>query len=156
MSKLGLSICALISASILGTAFADSGVDAKRQELRAAAERLCDTISSAAISGGDSVRHFEIPTLSTGEQIHARLTPDGVLMYSGEVSVVDHPCTPIHLWSWDGRDLNCSVIDSLDRSFDELTAESGEVVTILALSLVVDQIPQTVVFVAPSSQGCSR
>jgi hypothetical protein len=147
ISKVGLSVCALISASVLGAVFSDSGVDDRRQELRVILQRMCDLISSAAVAGGDSVRMFCIPSLSTGEPIRTTVTVDGAIMSSGTASEIDHPCTRIHLWHWDGRELNDSVITALDRSYGETTAHTGETLEIFAMSVMVDGIHQVLVFV---------
>ncbi len=147
MSKVGLSICALVSASVLGAVFSDSGVDEVRQELRVILQRMCDMISSAAVAGGDSVRVFCIPSLSTGEPIRATVTVDGAIMSSGAASEIDHPCTRVHLWHWDGRDLNDSVIADLDQSYGETTAHTGETFEIFAMSVMVDGVHQVLVFI---------
>ncbi len=147
ISKVGLSVCALISASVLGAVFSDSGVDDRRQELRVILQRMCDLISSAAVAGGDSVRMFCVPSLSTGEPIRTTVTVDGAIMSSGTASEVDHPCTQVHLWHWDGRELNDSAITDLDRSYGETTAHTGETLEIFAMSVTVDGMQRVLVFV---------
>lgn len=147
MSKVGLSVCALITASVLGAVVSDSGVDERRQELRVVLQRMCDLISSAALAGGDSVRVFCVPALSTGEPIRTTVTVDGAIVSSGTASEIGHPCTRVHLWHWDGRDLNDSVIADLDRSHVETTVHTGETLEIFAMSMVVGDMHQVLVFV---------
>jgi hypothetical protein len=153
ISKVGLSVCALVSASVLGAVLADSGLDERRHELRAVLERMCDLVSSAAVTGGDSVRVFCIPSLSTGEPIKATITTDGASMSSGTASVVDHPCSQVHLWRWDGRDLNDSVVAELDISYGETTAQSGDALEIFAMSTVMDGVHRVLVFVLLAGPG---
>jgi hypothetical protein len=147
MSKVGLSVCALVSASVLGTVLADSELDERRQELREVLQRMCDLVSSAATAGGDSVRAFRVPSLSTGEPIKATITNDGTCMSSGPLSVIEHPCSQVHLWRWDGRDLNESVVTELDRSYGETTAVSGDLLDIFAMSMDMDGVYRVLVFI---------
>ncbi|MGB2825509.1 MAG: hypothetical protein WBC49_02595, partial [Thermoplasmata archaeon] len=100
-----------------------------------------------AVAGGDSVRMFCIPSLSTGEPIRITVTVDGAVMSSGTASEIDHPCTQVHLWHWDGRELNDSVITDLDRSYGETTAHTGETLEIFAMSVTVDGMQRVLVFV---------
>jgi hypothetical protein len=153
MSRIGLSVCALISVSVLGAAFAEHELDDKRQELRTAVQRLCDTMSAAALGYGDSVTTYTVPWLSTGEAIQATVTTDGTVMSTGALSEVDHPCTQIHLWRWDGNELNNSVIAQMDAACGGFTASSGASLDIVGMSLMVDGTPRMLVFVLPAEPG---
>ncbi len=147
MSRVGLSICALISASVLGAALSEHQDDEARLELRSAAQRLCDAISVAAVGYGDSVREFSVPSLTSGEGIRVTVTGDGVMMSAGSEKAVDHPCVQVHLWQWDGEELNASAIARLDSECQALTACTGATLEITGMSMMVDGLPRKMVFV---------
>ena len=148
MSKIGISLCALMTATVLGTVMAEFVADDRSQELRSIANRLCDAISSAALGYGDMVTTYSIPLLSTGEEVVATITVDGTIVSSGGVSAVDHPCTQVHLWHWDGGRLNGTAIADLDEAHPRMEAESGTTLEILTMTLLVEDRLQTLVFVA--------
>jgi hypothetical protein len=148
MSKVGLSVCALMTVSVLGTVFGDIGTDDRRQELRSIVGRLCDVISAAALGYGDSFSTFYVPPLSSGEAVQVTITVDGTMMSSGGIAAIDHPCTRVHLWQWDGCALNWSTIEGLDIAHGEMTACSGATLEILGMTMMVDGAPHVLVFVA--------
>jgi hypothetical protein len=147
MSKVGLSICALISVSVLGVVFADHGTDERRQELRSIVSGLCDAISEAALGYGDVITTYKVPSLSDGEVIRATITVDGAMVSSGMMSAIDHPCTLVHLWHWDGCELNWTTIAELDRLHREVTVTSGTTLEILAMTMMVDHALEALTFV---------
>ena len=147
MSKIGMSICALMTVTVLGTVMADLEGDDRWRELRSIANRFCDAISSAALGHGDLVTTYTIPLLSTGDEVVATMTVDGVLVSSGGLSAVDHPCTPVHLWHWDGGELNGTTIADLDAANPRVEARSCMTVEILTMTLMIDERLRTLVFV---------
>ena len=147
MSKIGISLCALMTATVLGTMVAEFETDDRSLELRSIANRLCDAISSAALGYGDLVTAYSVPLLSNGEEIVATITVDGTMVSSGGRSAVDHPCTPIHLWHWDGGELNGTTIADLDEAHPKLEAWSGTTLEILTMTLLVEERLETLVFV---------
>ena len=147
MSKVGMSICALVTATVLGAVMAEFEGDDRWQELRSIANRLCGAISSAALGYGDVVTAYSIPSLSSGEEVVATITVDGALVSSGGLSAVDHPCTQVHLWRWDGEELNGTVIAGLDEAHPQVEARSGETLEILTMTLMIEESLQTMVFV---------
>ena len=148
MSKIGISLCALMTATVLGAMMAEFETDERSLELRSIANRLCDAISSAALGYGDLVTTYSIPLLSNGEAIVATITVDGTMVSSGGLSAVDHPCSQVHLWHWDGGELNGTAVADLDNAHPRMDVGSGATIEILTMTLLVEDRLQTLVFVS--------
>lgn len=146
MSKLGLSVCALLVVSILGEAFAEPMADRERDELVGVAERLNRLISALLASGGEATYVYLVPSLSTGSGISMTITTNRLELASPSAKAVASPLCAIHLWQWNGTELNHSEMVDRDASCAPVVALSGDNLLIAMLLVPVQGVTTTLVF----------
>lgn len=149
ISKLGLSICALLVASVLGQVLNEPLSTSERRGLEAVAEQLDDLMSTLVDGGCEASHSYTVPSLATGSSVVMTIRLGGVEVRSENALATILLCDPLHLWEWDGTELNRSMVDGLDSSSDPLVAVSGDRLHIAVLLVPVQGIWTTMTFVRP-------
>lgn len=130
ISKVALSVCALLVVSVLSGVLAGTNVLDDSSELKGVLRELCSLVDSSVRSDSESAVEWTVPTLSDGRAITIVLA-DG--MVRGEARGHRDACQPaasFHLWRYDGEALNSSMVDQLDSDAPNLTIASGQAVSV--------------------------
>ncbi len=126
VSKVALSICALLVVTILsgvmdGDRFVDDG-----HEIESVLQDFCEFADRAFGERSEGILMWTVPVLPTGNEIE--MTLDHGIVYSqwhGK-SIVREPQCYVHTWRWDGSALNESTVGDLDDGSARLMVSSGD------------------------------
>ena len=147
ISKVAMSICALIVASVLGPILVSVNNDGGKMELDWFVMRLSQAISTAVVEGLETDFELSLPTTSSGDEMHLEVHRGGLVISSAEGVAVCRPCTELHLWSWNGSALTSSDVEKLDLAHRESLAVSGDVVIAATRWISLDSSPALLAFV---------
>ena len=147
ISKVAMSLCALIVASVLGPILVSVNDDGDRVELDAFVTNLSRAISMAVVAGLETNCELSLPTTSSGDEVHLELRPGGLLISSEDERVVCRPCTKLHLWKWNGSALTSTEVERLDSTHRESVAVSGDTIIAATRWIPVDSTPTLLAFV---------
>lgn len=147
VSKVVMSVCALLvagaMADILGaTLSTDPAGDL--EDLLAGLQRI---VSSMEEHGGECELAWQVPLLTSGPAISVSFHAGLVTARAGLVTAVAETQPGLHAWAWDGQPLNTTMIEGMDRECAALVASSGEVLTIAASAVILDDCPTLLMFV---------
>ncbi len=135
VSKVAMSICALLVVSILGGMLrSDIFVD-ERDELKSILTDLSRTIERAAWSGCEAKTAWTVPCLTDHEIIEVSIHSSTVSAESGGRTVVISPACEIHTWSWNGSALNASLVQYLDNFSPAVHSVSGQAIEVRTQSV---------------------
>lgn len=142
-----MSVCALLVAGglaeVVGSVLSpDTGGDL--EDLLAGLQR---NVSSLAAHGGGCELHWPVPALPSGQGIHICFRGGSVSASADGATRAAVTVPNIHAWAWDGEPLNKTVIDGLDASCVGLEARTGDILTLSAMTVLVDDCPEQLMFV---------
>ncbi len=146
VSKVAMSICALMVVAILGGMFdKENFVDADA-ELENIVHDFCSVADLIALAGAESIVSWLVPFASDGEPVMIKI--DGILVRAdcGHESAVGQPISPVRTWKYDGQSLNTTQLDELDRTRIILEASSGQSIGLESRIVTVDNQNRMFVF----------
>ena len=153
ISKVGVSLCALLALSVLGGELTEPQSVTEHEELKAIGRQFDDLISSMAEGGCEARCVYDVPWLSMSLPIVMTIWTGGVEVKSERAQSVVATSNTIHLWPWDGADLNTSTVDELNSSCDPLAVASGDRITLAVRVIPVQSVLKTMVFVSAAGSG---
>ena len=126
VSKVALSICALLVITILsGVTDTDRFVD-DRRDIETILQGFCDVVDRAFGERSEGSVVWTVPALPTGDGIELTIERGAVHCQWDGRSIVRQPQSYLHTWRWDGSALNESTVGELDKNSSRLMASSGE------------------------------
>ena len=146
VSKVAMSICALMVVGALAGVFDRDAFVQRDHELSGVLDRLSSVVDRAAISSSEFTTGWRVPLSSDGSPIMISIRAGSVSAESGGRTAVAQPACDLHTWSWDGRGLNSSAICEMDASSPQLRFESGMTILIRAIMVTLDNEPRYLVF----------
>ncbi|UCE80940.1 MAG: hypothetical protein JSV94_00405 [Methanobacteriota archaeon] len=147
ISKAALSICALLVASVLGQTLSEPPTSSELRGLEAVADHIDDLLSVLAGVDCEITHAYDVPSLSTGSTITLIFRTGGVEISSEDAQVTISSRMRIHLWEWNGTELNRSIIDGLDTNHDSLVVVTGDQLRIFATHIPVQSVSMYMTFV---------
>lgn len=146
VSKVALSICALLVIGILGGVtdkdrFVDYG-----HEIETILGDLCEVAGRALRGLSEGSVLWTVPALSNGEALELALDHGLVLCRSDGRSFIREPPCYLHTWRWDGSGLNKTILDRLDDSSAQLTIVSGDGLLLTTAHILLENELRLLVF----------
>jgi hypothetical protein len=151
VSKVAMSICALLVVATLGGMFGEGALLDPKGELERIVDDFCSVVDSIALSRTESGINWLVPFTSNGETVIIQL--DGALVRAGsgiEVAV-GQPVRLVRTWEYDGCDLNATMLADLDETCTIIEARSGESICLESRFVTLEN--QLRVFIFASSQA---
>ncbi len=146
VSKVAMSICALMVVSVLAGVFdRDAFVD-RDHELYEILDRLSCFVNKVATSWSEFTTGWRIPLSSDGGPIVISMRAGSVSAESGGRIAMVQPACGLHTWTWDGQGLNSSAVCEMDRSSPQLRFESGMTILIRTILVTLENEPMYLVF----------
>ena len=146
VSKVAMSICALLVVATLGGMFkGDMFVD-RRGELETILDRLCSLTDRLERSGLETRLSWQVPALSTGKGIEIAVHGNTFSAESENYKVMRQAENPVHLWAWDGKGLNRSEVECLDGLAQELRLVSGQLFELRVSPVMIENEREQMVF----------
>jgi hypothetical protein len=126
VSKVALSICALLVVTILSGVtdrerFMDDG-----REVEGVLQDFCDIADRVFGERSAGTVLWTVPSLLTGNGIELVIDRGVVSCLWDGRSIVRQPQCYIHTWIWNGSPLNDSTVGNLDKDSVRLATSSGE------------------------------
>jgi hypothetical protein len=150
ISKVAMSVCALIVASILGPVLVGNHHPGDEAELECMMTRLCGSIATAMLSGVETDIVFPLTTTSSGSHIRLDVRTESLLLSSETEMALGHPCTDLHLWRWNGSDLRTADVAQLDLLCGCGVAATGQALMISTRWALLDSAPSLLAFASIS------
>ena len=147
ISKVAMSVCALMVASVLGPILVSYDDHGASTELDMVVLKLSRSISAAMVEGLETVFRLSLPTTSSGSVIRLEARSGGLLASSNDENVICRPCADLHLWDWNGSAMTSSEVDSLDLAHKERVAVSGDIVIAATRWIPIDSTLSLLAFV---------
>jgi len=148
ISKVGMSICALLVVSVLGQSLYESASTGEMDSLEGIV-RLFDRLLFSCVEGGEDVDCiYRVPHLPDGSLICMIFHPGGVIASSEDARVHAETCCPLYLWDWSGDELNQTVLGEMNRDCDPVETTSGDGLLIEVRCVPVQSVLCRVAFVS--------
>jgi hypothetical protein len=148
ISRVVMSICALLVAGVLAGAVSLPLFEGADAELRGIVEGFCRTADNVAGSFSEVELVWTVPSLASGATV--RVTVDCELVtadYAGSQAVASPSCK-IHLWEWDGTMLNLSRVEALDEGSAPILTRSGDSILLESIIVELEGLRQPMLFVS--------
>ena len=129
VSKVAMSIAALMTVSIMGGVFDRYLTPDETQELSHILYDLSERMMLMAATGPGSSCTWTVPNLSSGGGVIVGVGFRVLYASSGGDSTFSAPPVEIHTWRWNGGALNLSVLHALDLEAPVLNVPSGSSMT---------------------------
>ncbi len=149
VSKVAMSICALLVVAVLGGAVDEDRFLNEGRELRSVIEDFCEVADDAMEAGLEGTVSWTVPKLSSGEPLQLEIEHDWTRGSMSGHSMLGGPHCTVHTWTWDGTALNKSAVDSLDEASAGLRLSSGDAIVINTIYVLVDNDQVLMAFVSP-------
>ncbi len=146
VSKVAMSICALMVIAVLADVFDREAFVDRDYELSGILDRLSGLVDRAAASGSEFTAGWRVPLSSDGSPIVISIRDGSVSASSGGRTAMSQPACGLHTWNWDGQGLNASTICEMDRSSPQLRFESGMTILIRTIPVNLENEPRYLVF----------
>jgi len=147
VSKVALSVCALLTVAVLSNVFDRDRFVPTAAEVRRIVNDLRETIDSVYGGGTEKSVSWLVPRLPDGKDISICIIGGFIRGDAEGHSFIARPIAPVHTWAWDEKRLNESLIRDLDNSSDDIHAVSGEVFVISSMAARVDNDQTLLVFI---------
>ncbi len=146
VSKVALSICALLVVAVLGEA-TDPGrfVDASC-EIDAALGDLCEIAGRGARGPSEGMVTWTVPALSDGDGLKLVLCHGLVTCEHRGRMFVREPRCYIHTWAWDGSGLNDTTLAGLDDGSPPLVVCTGDDLFLTTVEVMLENESGLMVF----------
>ena len=149
VSKVAMSICALLVAAVLGNIYGDGAFRDVRGELAGVAMDLIAVASAPLDARTECTASWEVPYLSAGERVSVVVSAEFIRVFTSSVVVMIATPFAMHTWSWDGSPLNDSLVAELDGRAPKTTASSRGTITIAAMEITMGNETELMVFAHP-------
>ena len=148
VSKVAMSVCALLVISILSGVLGSTKLVGDASELSGVLGELCGLVDRAVRSCSESVQEWTVPHLSNGDLITITITSGVVRGEAGGYRDAHQTEAPLHTWRYSGEPLNETTTDQLDRAEAPLEAVSGQRVVITTVNVLYENDQAIFAFVA--------
>ena len=125
VSKVAMSICALLVASALSGVFGDELLFSRANELDSILANLSTTIERSAWSNSEGTTVWKIPFLSNGDTVVISIQGSNLRASSSEKSEMMSIGCEAHTWAWNGTSLNSTSVKALEESSPPIESCSG-------------------------------
>lgn len=150
VSRVVMSICALLVASVLAGVVDVPQFEEPDRELRDIAEALCRTAEDCAGSFSEVDLVWVVPSLASGGTVQITIDCELVTACSADSKVVAGSDCEMHLWEWDGTSLNRSRLEALDASSAPILARSGDSIVLESIAVEFEGLRLPILFVSVS------
>jgi hypothetical protein len=128
VSKVAMSICALLVVGILGGMFGPGALFDAGNELDSIVDGFCAIVDEVALSRAQTMMYWTVPHTSAGSVVHLELGRSVLRVTTEEERAVGQPPCEIRTWSIEGTSLNSTELAELDASQSGLIAHSGQAI----------------------------
>lgn len=146
VSKVAMSICALVVIGVLSGATESRDGDLVTEELDAIVSQVCSLIDRAVLSGAEVSLKWSVPDLASGDHVSVTVYRSVVRADSGGQGCARQPQFGVHTWTWVGVALNESVISAMDSSSRAIELVSGEELVLSTEIVLSDNEPILLAF----------
>ncbi len=146
LSKVALSLCALLVAGILAGVFGGQGLLDDSSELRGVLREFCGIVDRCVRSGAETVVEWTVPVLSNGDRVTLTLTSVAVRGEAAGHSDAYRPSATLHLWPYTGTALNGTEVRALDSDAHQLCSSSGQAIMIETVLVTLENEPTLMAF----------
>lgn len=147
VSKVAMSICVLMVASILAGVYREQAVVDDSSELRGLLMRLTDLINTYKDASAESTIRTEVPSMVKGEKIDVEVSCSYMVARSGTREVFAQSPDGVHTWFWLGEPLNNTVIAERDARAAPANASTGGCLLVMTRLAIVENDARMLVFV---------
>ena len=130
VSKVAMSICALLVVSVLGGAVGNDVLFKKIDELDSILNDLSITLEGSVHSGCEGDTVWTTPFLSDGRSIDISIRDSILSARAGQKYAVLRPACTVHTWVWNGSALNRTIVEMLDANAPSVSTHSGRALEI--------------------------
>lgn len=148
VSKVAMSVCALLVVSVLAGAFSSERFVEKDAELESIAEDLSLLAERIWRSGSEVKMTWVVPFLSTGEEVEMTIENSLIWARSATDLAVRMPSCGLHTWAWDNSELNSTMAKELDSHAHEVKARSGQSLELRTERVLFESQTRLMVFVS--------
>ncbi|MGQ9587684.1 MAG: hypothetical protein ACUVT7_04795 [Thermoplasmata archaeon] len=148
VSKVAMSVCALLVLSVLAGAFSSERFVEKDAELESVAEDLSLLAERIWRSGSEIRMTWAVPFLSTGEGVEITIENSVVWAKSATDLAVRKPSCGLHTWAWDCSELNSTTARELDSHARQVNARSGQSLELRTEHVLFESQTKLMVFVS--------
>jgi hypothetical protein len=148
ISKIGMSICALLVVSVLGQSLYESSSSGEMDALDGIV-RLFDHLLYSCVKAGEDVDCiYRVPHLPDGSAVFMTFHPGGVIASSEDARVHTETCCPLNLWDWNGDELNQTMLGEMNRDCEPIETASGDGLLIEVRCVPVQSVSCRMAFVS--------
>jgi len=147
VSKLAMSVCALLVVSVLGGVFRSEVLFCDVDELDALLKDLSTTLERSVWSGCEGSTEWRVPFLDEGGSIEVSFQNNTLMAKSDDRAAVCRPACEAHTWLWNGTALNSSCVRALDSCAPPVRAFSGRILEIHIQAVTLDNQDTLLAFV---------
>ena len=151
VSKVAMSICALLVVSVLGGVLEGNVLFRNTDELDSVLNDLSTTLENPVWSGCEVDATWSVPFLSDGTSISISVDDRALSARAGEKSAALKPACDLHTWAWDGTGLNRSSIAILDAKALPVESCSGFALEIRARLISFENQDRIFIFVSAAA-----
>ena len=151
VSKVAMSICALLVVSVIGGVLGDNALFRNADELDSVLNDLSTTLDASAWSGCETEIVWMVPFLSDGKNIDISVSDFALTASAGQKSSVLKPVCDPHTWVWNGTALNRSSLTVLDAEAPTVRTCSGLVLDIKTCVIAFENQDAVFVFVSAAA-----
>ena len=130
VSKVAMSICALLVVSVLSGVLGNDILFSKVDELDSILIDLSIVVERSVWSECEGRTSWRVPFLSDGASIDISVRDSVLSAKSGDRFAALRPACDTHTWQWNGTSLNATCVSILDASSPMATSSSGHALEI--------------------------
>jgi hypothetical protein len=146
ISKVAMSICALLVVSILGGMFRPGALLDARNELGSIIDDFCAIVDMVALSRAQTEMYWTVPHTSAGGVIHLELDKAVVKVTSEADKALAQPPSDVRTWSIEGNLLNSTELAELDSGQSSIRARSGQTIELASKTIYCEHEELMLVF----------
>lgn len=149
VSKVAMSVCALMVAALLAGAFSSDRLYDRSSEVELVLREFCGTADGALKTGKECTVGWQVPFASSGDAITISVRHNRVSASADDELAILEPLSPIRTWEPVTRQVNLTTLDELDNQAPEASFRSGETVELSTILMTIEDKTALMVF-------CSR
>lgn len=146
ISKVAISVCALLVAGILSGCMDSLSFAGQEGEIDGVVKRFCGLVDRVVLSHSKTCLAWDVPFMADGQEIRMIIHRGQVMAEAGTESAFAQPVTGIHTWHDTGASMNATMLRLLDATGDELVASSGDQVLLVTELVLLDNLPTYLAF----------
>lgn len=151
VSKVAMSICALLVVGVLSGALDSQDSGLLTDELDAMVAQVCSLIDRAVLTGAEASLTWSVPLLASGGEVTFSIHSGTVRADSEGRGCARQPVSGVHTWTWNGIGLNESAVRAYDSSSSPVELASGDDLVLSTELVILDGEPTTLAF---ARAGC--